>query len=251
VVRYLRFPPKSVHHLHSWHVPTPPLVKAGVADADASRMPIEKLKFDSELGTFTFRTGARAWHCDLKTYALKNADNPETATQPKDDDGAKAKPKKTDEKNGASVAAEPKKWTHPDQWKHVVKDNNIFLQSKDGDLEVQLSDDASLRCANQSRQRLRSHCNARRRTWARWRLRRPPQERLLHEAPTGHRAAPSQCRVSVVASGEPKGCCLPNRGCRHNRSRLPAETRWTSDCRHPGVRPRVAWFRCPVRPRCR
>ena len=117
------------------------LAKAGAGAADASRLPIEKLKFDDELGTFTFRTGDRAWRCDLKTYALKNADNPETLAQPKDGNGAQAKPKKTDEQHSASPAEAPEKWTHPDQWKHEVKDHNVFLQSKDGDLQVQLSDD--------------------------------------------------------------------------------------------------------------
>lgn len=115
------------------------LVKAGVGDASAETLSLAKLKFDNKLRTFTFRAGHRGWHCDLKTYELKSTDTPETVDQPKDAANAKSKPNPTPKKDRASD--EPKKWKHSDQWKPLVKDNNVFLQSKEGSREVQLSDD--------------------------------------------------------------------------------------------------------------
>ncbi|MDE0838333.1 MAG: prolyl oligopeptidase family serine peptidase [Kiritimatiellae bacterium] len=117
------------------------LVKAGAGDASAHRLPIDELEFESEHHALTFRAGDQRWRCDLETYALKSADNPETVAQPEDGDGAKEKQRQADEKKPAPAPTEPEKWTHPDQWKHSVKDHNVILQSKDGDQKVQLSTD--------------------------------------------------------------------------------------------------------------
>lgn len=113
------------------------LAKAGVKGVSADRLPLEALKFDTTRGTLTFRAQNNDWRCDLKSYKLKKIDKPETAAQTETTGSAK-------KRHGTSVRARPARApTSADKWTYSVKNNNVFLQSRKGGKEIQLSKDGT------------------------------------------------------------------------------------------------------------
>jgi len=120
------------------------LAEAGVGDVAADRLPIESLEFDAMNGTLTFRAKNSDWRCDLQTYRLEKADRRKPAATNDPLPGAQGHP--GPQPRPGPQSRPPRAPTSRDLWTYSVKDNNIFLRSKENGEEFQLSKDGTEKC---------------------------------------------------------------------------------------------------------
>jgi dipeptidyl-peptidase-4 len=98
----------------------------------ATHLPLEAIDFDPSGDAVYFRAAERSWKCDLKTYALSEAEPPKTPEKEARPDTA-ARPRRR---------SRPGSERSPDgKWVTFVKDHNLYLRAQGTGEEFALSRD--------------------------------------------------------------------------------------------------------------
>jgi dipeptidyl aminopeptidase/acylaminoacyl peptidase len=120
------------------------LNEAGVTDAAADRLPVDRLEFKLADQAVEFRAGGKRWQCDLNTYQL--VELKEQAGSSAAEDGRTPPTRAATGagqgagRSGRAASGRAISSRSPDgQWTASIKDNNVLLLAADGDKEIQLT----------------------------------------------------------------------------------------------------------------
>ena len=114
------------------------LSNIGKVQVEAGKLPLEGLKFDLEKSTVSFRALGRSFLCDLKTYELTKIEQPKKL--PKEKKSGTKNPRNNKEAKPKSYR--PSREISPNgNWRAFIRNHNVFVRAREGEEEIQLSED--------------------------------------------------------------------------------------------------------------
>ncbi len=116
------------------------LSQAAGAEYQADRLPFETVEFADGTGTVRFTVDQTTWACDLASYTCTKTDlGPIEPSSDRSDETSRFGRRGRGRGPGRDPAPES-----PDgRWTAVIKDNNVFIRSRDPNEEIQLSTDGA------------------------------------------------------------------------------------------------------------
>lgn len=112
------------------------LSQAAGSEYKAEQLPFDAIEFANEGKTLRFAVEATTWDCDLASYACTKS----TATMSPSSDRDR-EPGAFGRRRGAGQGRAPSPDSPDGKWTAFTKDSNVFIRSKDGGEEIQLSAD--------------------------------------------------------------------------------------------------------------
>src|SRR6266513_5047850 len=111
------------------------------AEYRAEKLPFDSIEFITDSKAIRFTVSDTAWQCDLTSYACSRTDAKAAATLPGEttvDTSAAGRR----QARGQGEDSDRSSDRSPDgNWTAFVKDHNVFVKSRDGEKEIQLSTD--------------------------------------------------------------------------------------------------------------
>ncbi|MEE3177813.1 MAG: prolyl oligopeptidase family serine peptidase [Verrucomicrobiota bacterium] len=114
------------------------LSKISQNQVEADKLPIEGLSFDLNNNTVSFRAFGRFFICELKTHELTKVEKPKKVTKEKKSETKYSK----NNKERKPRSYRPSREISPDgNWRAFIRNHNVFVRAREGEEEIQLSDD--------------------------------------------------------------------------------------------------------------
>ena len=114
------------------------LSKISQNQVGADKLPIDGLSFDLKNNTVSFRAFGRFFICELKTHELTKVEKPKKVTKEKKSETKHSK----NNKERKPRSYRPSREISPDgNWRAFIRNHNVFVRAREGEEEIQLSDD--------------------------------------------------------------------------------------------------------------